>query len=56
MLVDTLPPGATLVVSHCRLYMDSPYHMLLYKAVFDACNSGTLLGKIFHEFFELWDI
>ena len=52
MMVDPLPAGAKLVVRcSCSSMIVSRNlrFMVFLKAVFDACNSATLLGKTFDE-------
>lgn len=47
MLVDPLPAGAKFVVRRCYSSMIVRTLWFYLKAVFDACNSATLLGKTF---------
>ena len=51
MLVDPLPAGAKFVVRRCCSSTTIRTSDLWFylKAVFDACNSATLLGKTFNE-------
>ena len=51
MLVEPLPAGAKLVVRRCCSSMIIRTSGLRFypKAIFDACNSATLLGNAFHE-------